>query len=241
MLFITAWLASLRVRNYERGGPDDRRTTKRNVKQRMADFRAGVYMQTLLRDPAAGVMHSFLYFGFIALFIATVLSEIDHQLPESLKFLHGRTYEAYSAGADLAGVLFLIGIGVGDRAPLHPAPVPHPHQDEARGRRDPRHVPHDRRHRVPHRRAAHRARSAGPTYEKWSFVGYPLSSLVDSWSCRRAERRAPVDVGRALRRVPRVPRDPADHEAAAHDHVAHQHVPARQGPPEGRDEATCRT
>ena len=67
-------------------------------------------------------MHSFLYFGFIVLFIATVLLEIDHQLPESLKFLHGHTYQAYSVGADVAGVVFLVGIGVGDRAPLRAAP-----------------------------------------------------------------------------------------------------------------------
>ena len=53
------------MRNWERGGPDDRRTTPKNVKRRLADFRAGVYMQTLLRDPAAGVMHSLIYFGFL--------------------------------------------------------------------------------------------------------------------------------------------------------------------------------
>ena len=41
MLFVCAWLVSLRVRNYERGKPDDRRTTKRNLHQRMRDFRAG--------------------------------------------------------------------------------------------------------------------------------------------------------------------------------------------------------
>ena len=38
--------------------PDDRRTTKGNLHRRMRDFRAGVWMQTLLRDPAAGLMHS---------------------------------------------------------------------------------------------------------------------------------------------------------------------------------------
>ena len=111
MLFVVAWLASLRVRNYERGAPDDRRTTRRTPSGASRDFRAGVWMQTLLRDPAAGLMHSFIYFGFIVLFIATVILEIDHQLPESLKFLHGHTYQAYAAGADLAGVVFLVGIG----------------------------------------------------------------------------------------------------------------------------------
>ncbi|HEX3090049.1 MAG TPA: iron-sulfur protein, partial [Ilumatobacteraceae bacterium] len=52
-----------RVRNWERGAPDRRRTTSKNVKRRLADFRAGVYMRTLLRDSAAGVMHSMIYFG----------------------------------------------------------------------------------------------------------------------------------------------------------------------------------
>jgi len=111
MLLVVAWLASLRVRNYERGVPDDRRTTRKNAKRRSEDFRAGVWMQTLLRDPAAGAMHACIYFGFIVLFMATVLLEIDHQLPGSLKFLHGHTYEAYAAAADLGGVVFLVGIG----------------------------------------------------------------------------------------------------------------------------------
>ena len=111
MLFVVAWLVSLRVQNYERGQPDDRRTRRSNVKQRMEDFRAGVWMRTLLRDPSAGVMHSLIYFGFIGLFMATVILEIDHQLPSSWKFLHGHTYMAYSSVSDLAGVAFVVGIG----------------------------------------------------------------------------------------------------------------------------------
>jgi hypothetical protein len=46
------------MKNWERGGPRQRRTTAKNAKRRAGDFRAGVYMQTLLRDPAAGIMHS---------------------------------------------------------------------------------------------------------------------------------------------------------------------------------------
>ena len=55
----------------------------KNAKRRLADFRAGVYMQTLLRDPAAGIMHSLIYFGFLVLLGVTTVLEIDHQLPES--------------------------------------------------------------------------------------------------------------------------------------------------------------
>ena len=96
MLVLCAALIATRVQNYERGGPDDRRTTKKNVHRRLRDFRSGVWMRTLMRDPAAGMMHSFIYFGFLVLFVVTVVLEIDHQLPESLKFLHGHTYQAYS-------------------------------------------------------------------------------------------------------------------------------------------------
>ena len=53
---------SNRFKNWERGGPDRRRITGKNAKRRAGDFRAGVYMQTLLRDPAAGIMHSLIYF-----------------------------------------------------------------------------------------------------------------------------------------------------------------------------------
>src|SRR6478609_8927101 len=110
MLLIVAWLASLRVQNWERGLADNRRTNRKNVEKRAKDYRKGVWMQTLLRDPAAGVMHAFLYFGFVSLFIVTVISEADHQLPDRFKFLHGQTYEAYSAGAEIAGLMFLAGI-----------------------------------------------------------------------------------------------------------------------------------
>src|SRR5262245_22141473 len=181
MLLTVAWLAALRVRNYERGLPDDRRTTRKNAKRRSEDFRAGVWMQTLLRDPAAGAMHACIYFGFIVLFMATVVSEIDHQLPESLKFLHGETYQAYSAAADLAGVAFIVGIGWAIVR---------------------RYVQRPYRIRIKTKpedavilgtflvlgvtgfmtEALRIALIGRPSFEKWSFVGYPLSNLVKDWS-----------------------------------------------------------
>ena len=56
---------SYRVKNWERGAPDRRTTNRKNFKKRMADFRSGVYMQTLMREPGAGIMHSLIYFNFI--------------------------------------------------------------------------------------------------------------------------------------------------------------------------------
>ncbi|MCY4664893.1 MAG: hypothetical protein OXC00_09520 [Acidimicrobiaceae bacterium] len=110
LLVYGAVLFANRVKNWERGRPDNRRTTPRNVHHRMADFRAGVYMQTLLREPGAGVMHSLIYFSFLVLLGVTTTLEVDHQLPDGAKFLHGDVYRAYSAVGDAAGAVFVIGM-----------------------------------------------------------------------------------------------------------------------------------
>ena len=110
MLVWGAFQFANRMKNWERGAPAKRKTTAKNVKKRAADFRAGVYMQTLLRDSAAGLMHSMIYFGFLVLLGVTTVLEIDHQVPEELKFLHGRTYQAYSFVGDFAGLVFTVGV-----------------------------------------------------------------------------------------------------------------------------------
>ena len=111
LIIYGAWNFSLRVKNWTRGQPDNRSTTKKNVHRRAKDLRAGLYMKTLMRDPAAGLMHSLMYFPFIILLGVTTTLEIDHQLPSELKFLHGGVYKGYSLVGDVAGVLFLIGVG----------------------------------------------------------------------------------------------------------------------------------
>ena len=167
-----------RVRNWERGAPDRRRTNAKNVKRRLADFRAGVYMRTLLRDSAAGLMHSMIYFGFLALLGVTTVLEVDHQLPESAKFLHGRTYMAYSMFADLAGVVFMGGIlwAVTRRYVQRPYRI--------RIKTKPEHAAilgtfFGIGATGFFAEALRIAEIEQPGYEKWSFVGYPLSQLFD--------------------------------------------------------------
>ncbi len=111
LLFVVAgWFFFLRIQNWERGQPDRRVTTRRNITHRLHDLRAGLYMQTLMRDPAAGIMHSLIYFPFLILFAVTTVDEINHILPSGAKFLHGRAYEAYALIANIAGIAFLVGI-----------------------------------------------------------------------------------------------------------------------------------
>ena len=67
-------------------------------------------MQTLLRDSGAGLMHSMIYFGFLVLLAVTTVLEVDHQMPEDLKFLQGDVYRAYAFVGDAAGLVFLGGV-----------------------------------------------------------------------------------------------------------------------------------
>jgi len=181
VIFLGAYNFSLRVKNWQRGTPDDRRTTPKNVKKRFSDFRAGVYMKTLLRDPAAGIMHSLIYFSFLVLMAVTTILEINHQVPESWKFLHGGTYKAYSFVGDAAGLALLVGIvwAIVRRYVIRPYRIRIKSKADhtiglltilaiavtgfgAEGWRI--------------------AVEGSPDYEKWSFIGYPIAQAVEGAS-----------------------------------------------------------
>ncbi|MBK9179978.1 MAG: 4Fe-4S dicluster domain-containing protein [Acidimicrobiales bacterium] len=172
-------LFSFRVKNWERGNPDSRRTTRGNVHRRLRDYRAGVMMQTLLRDPQAGVMHSMIYFGFLVLLGVTTTLEIDHQLPTDLKFLHGGVYQGFAFVGDLAGLVFTAGVlwAIGRRYVQRPYRI--------RIKTKPEHAVilgvllaigltgfTTEMFRI--------AEVGRPGFEQWSFIGYPLSALVEN-------------------------------------------------------------
>jgi Fe-S oxidoreductase/nitrate reductase gamma subunit len=193
---VIAWGAfrfAERMKNWERGRPaPTRRTTAGTAKRRFADFRAGVYMRTLLRDPAAGIMHSLIYFGFLVLLAVTTVLEIDHQLPEDLKFLHGRTYQDYALVGDLAGVAFVGGLLIA----IVRRYVTRPYRIRIKTR--PEHALillvllaiGLSGFAAEMFRIARNEVADGPgamEYEQWSFVGWPLSRLVDGLSATTLE------------------------------------------------------
>ncbi len=181
LLVYGAYAFSLRIRNWQRGTPDRRASSRETIGKRLKDFRAGVYMRTLLRDSAAGLMHSCIYFGFLVLLGVTTVLEVDHQMPESMKFLHGQVYQAYAFVGDAAGLVFTFGVAW------------------AIFRRYVQRVYRIRIKTKPEHALilgtflvigltgfateAFRIAAIGrPDYEVWSFVGYPLSALVDNLS-----------------------------------------------------------
>lgn len=173
-LAISIGMFAVRARNWERGAWERR---SGEFKRRLHRFREGVSMRTVMEDPAAGVMHALMYYGFVVLFLGTVTLEIDHLLPVDLKFLHGVVYQAYSFVLDLAAVAFLAGIvwAAIRRYGVKPAHISTKSRPEdawillvlsaigVSGLLT---------------EAARISLVGQPDFETWSFVGYPLASLI---------------------------------------------------------------
>ena len=178
-----SWEFSKRVKNWGRGGPDNRTTTTKNVERRARDLRAGLYMRTLMREPVAGIMHSMIYFSFIILLGVTTTLEVDHQLPEDLKFLHGGVYKGYSAVGDVAGAMLLLGTGWAIARRFGPRAV-RPYRIRIKSKPE---------HAIIlatfftiavtgfGTEAFRIAEEGNPGFEKWSIIGYPLAKVVDGW------------------------------------------------------------
>ncbi len=175
-LSLTLYLFAERSRNWARGAEEGRGGMWR---RRLGNMMSGLAMSTLLRDRAAGLMHALIYYGFVILFIGTVTLEIDHLLPESLKFLEGNFYKGYSAVLDAAAVALVAGVAW------------------AAARRYGR-PPWRLRSKTKAEdawilillgligltgvftEAARIAVDGRPDFEVWSFVGYPLSAMFTS-------------------------------------------------------------
>ncbi|MDA2979165.1 MAG: heterodisulfide reductase-related iron-sulfur binding cluster [Actinomycetota bacterium] len=173
-LGIAIGMFAIRARNWERGAWERR---SGDFKRRLHRFRQGVSMRTVMEDPAAGVMHSLMYYGFILLFLGTVILEIDHLLPADFRFLNGVVYQVYSFVLDLSAVAFLAGIlwAAVRRYGVKPARISTKSRPEdawilivlaaigVTGLLT---------------EAARISLAAQPNFETWSFVGYPLASLI---------------------------------------------------------------
>jgi Fe-S oxidoreductase/nitrate reductase gamma subunit len=106
-LGLAAYLFAVRVRNWERGASERRRGM---WGRRLLGLWRAVSMSTVLEDRAAGLIHSMIYFGFLVLFAGTVTLELDHLLPNNLKFLEGGFYQGYSLVLDAFAVIFVLGV-----------------------------------------------------------------------------------------------------------------------------------
>ena len=173
-LAVCFYLFSLRARNWERGSGESRTGL---WARRLRRLGAGLRMKTLLRDRQAGLMHTMVYVGFVVLFFGTVTLEIDHLLPLRFKFLEGNVYLGYSFLLDAASLVYLGGLlwAMGRRYIQRPWRLRSKTKPEdgwilglltfigVTGLLT---------------EAARITVDGRPDFEVWSFVGYPLSTLI---------------------------------------------------------------
>lgn len=110
VLLIGFWL---RVQAYRRGGKEF--AFDRPIERITNLVRVGALQAKTARKKYAGPMHQMIYWGFIVLFIGTllVLIEYDFTLPVfDYQFLKGNFYLVFEFLLDLFGILFLVGLSM---------------------------------------------------------------------------------------------------------------------------------
>ncbi|RPI23388.1 MAG: iron-sulfur protein, partial [Actinobacteria bacterium] len=171
---VTSYLFAVRAKSWQRGAAESRSGL---LERRLHRLREGLTMRTLLRDRQAGLMHSMIYYGFLVLFLGTVTLEIDHLLPGNLKFLHGPVYLGYSMVLDLFALVFLGGLAWAAFRRYVQRPL----------RLRTKTKPEDGWILLTLAligitglviEAARISLVGRPDFERWSFVGFPLSGLV---------------------------------------------------------------
>ncbi len=106
-LGLAVYFFSLRARNWERGAKERRLGM---WGRRAKEFLRGVTMASVLEDRVAGLFHAMIFYGFIVLFLGTATLELDHLLPNNLKYLEGGFYQGFSFITDAAALLFIVGV-----------------------------------------------------------------------------------------------------------------------------------
>ncbi|MBI4245817.1 MAG: 4Fe-4S dicluster domain-containing protein [Candidatus Rokubacteria bacterium] len=112
-LAVFAYGLGQRVRLWRAGGPE-RRCDRIPERVKLVALHALGQARTL-SQAYPGVMHATMFWGFLALFMGTVLATIDYDvtLPLfGLKLLRGTFYLVYETVLDFFGLFFVVGLGM---------------------------------------------------------------------------------------------------------------------------------
>lgn len=183
-----------RFQKYRRGRPESRWG---HLQTRLLRAAASIGLHTTLRKRAtlAGWAHVLIFWGFVALFIGTLIIMVDHDflrlISPRLQFWQGTFYLWYSAVLDVLGIALLVGLLL-MAARRYLMRVPE--LDYARPDRNP--GEYSRRGYALDDRLflwglvgigvtgyaveALRLVADRPGFEVWSVVGWPLAALVEA-------------------------------------------------------------
>jgi nitrate reductase gamma subunit len=109
-----AWGLWRRIQLWRAGGPESGRLDQIPQRVKLVAIHALGQVRTL-SQAYPGVMHAIMFWGFLALFMGTVLATIDYDITLPLagyKLLKGDFYLVYETVLDLFGLFFVIGLGM---------------------------------------------------------------------------------------------------------------------------------
>jgi len=147
VFYVVGGLASLvfvygfwrRIAKYRRGRREDRFD---RLGRRIARACLTILSNSTVRkgERLGGTAHTLILWGFVVLFIGTVIVAIDHDVLRffGLKLLQGGFYLGFSAVLDVFGVLLVLGLVamIARRALVRPAALDYARADEQGGRYD---------------------------------------------------------------------------------------------------------
>src|SRR6266542_4968615 len=110
---VFAWGCWQRVALWREGTPE--RRTDRIPERIVLVLTQALGQARILSQAYPGVMHAIVFWGFLALFIGTVLATIDYDITLPLlhvKLLKGTFYLLYELVLDMFGLFFVVGLGM---------------------------------------------------------------------------------------------------------------------------------
>ena len=112
-VFYLAYTIVKKVKKWRQGKEELR--TDFPEKRIMAVFKYAILQAKVLRESYAGIMHASLFFGFVVLFIVTLIVVVQEDITGlffNYHFIHGNFYIIWSLFGDLFGLVVLIGLAM---------------------------------------------------------------------------------------------------------------------------------
>ncbi len=104
---LAAWAVYQRLQIWKKGRDEER---KDNLKERFIFAAKNIFLHTrILKDQYPGIMHLAIFWGFLVLFIGTILVAIEADVP-FVHFYYGVFYLLVSLALDMAGLVLVIGV-----------------------------------------------------------------------------------------------------------------------------------
>jgi len=104
-IFLTGVAIHIWVWKKNSGGSLNIPFSKEGVKKTILDTFLG--RRVLQNEISAGIMHLFLFWGFLSLFIGTAILSVHHWV---ISFLKGTVYLVFSFAMEIGGIMLLTGI-----------------------------------------------------------------------------------------------------------------------------------